>query len=72
MTLFAVISFGRSRLGAPLTDAFFGRRGCEPTLDLPILVEPSPNRVDHLTFSSSLEGTTEPTSVSPDALSVLD
>jgi hypothetical protein len=57
--LFAAASFGRSRLGAPLDRRLFSAEDADSPRTFSVLVLPSPNRVDHLMFSSSLPGTPE-------------
>jgi len=55
--LFAVVSFGRSRSGAPLDRRLFRVEDANPSWTFSDLGEPSPNRVDHLMFPLSLVGT---------------
>jgi len=55
--LFAVVSFGRSRCGAPLDRRLFSVEDADPSWTFSDLGEPSPNRADPLMFSLSLAGT---------------
>jgi len=55
--LFAAVSFGRSRSGAPLDRRLFSAEDANSPWTFSDLVEPSPNRVDHLMLSLSLAGT---------------
>jgi hypothetical protein len=55
--LFAVVSFGRKRPGAPLDRRLFSVEDADSPWTFSGLVEPSPNRVDHLMLSWSLVGT---------------
>jgi hypothetical protein len=55
--LFAAVSFGRSRFGAPLDRRLFSVEDADSPWAFSDLVEPSPNRVDHLMLSLSLVGT---------------
>jgi hypothetical protein len=55
--LFAAVSFGRSRSGAPLDRRLFSAEDANPSWTFSDLGEPSPNRVDHLMLSLSLVGT---------------
>jgi hypothetical protein len=55
--LFAVVSFGRIRPGAPLDRRLLSVEDADSPRTFSGLVEPSPNRVDHLMFSLSLAGT---------------
>jgi hypothetical protein len=55
--LFAVVSFGRSRSGAPLDRRLFRVEDADPSWSFSDLGEPSPNHVDHLMLSLSLAGT---------------
>ena len=55
--LFAAVSFGRSRSGAPLDRRLFSAEDANSPWTFSDLVEPSPSRVDHLMFCLSLEGT---------------
>jgi hypothetical protein len=55
--LFAVVSFGRSRSGAPLDRRLFSVEDANPSWTFSDLGEPSPNHVDHLMFPLSLVGT---------------
>jgi hypothetical protein len=55
--LFAVVSFGRSRSGAPLDRRLFSVEDANSSWTFSDLGEPSPNHVDHLMLSLSLAGT---------------
>jgi len=68
--LFAVVSFGRSRPGAPLRPAPFQRRGCGPLLDLlgPRGAFTEPRRPSDVPIVARRHA--RPTSSSTDALSV--
>jgi len=55
--LFAAVSFGRSRSGAPLVRRLFSAEDANPPWSFSDLVEPSPNRVDHLMLSLLPVGT---------------
>jgi hypothetical protein len=55
--LFACVSFGRSRSGAPLDRRLFSVEDANSPWAFSDLVEPSPNHVDHLMFPLSLVGT---------------
>jgi hypothetical protein len=70
--LFAAVSFGQSRSGAPLDPRLFSAEDANEPRTFSDLDPPSPNRVDHLTFSLSPAGTPDRLSFeSPtDALSV--
>jgi hypothetical protein len=55
--LFAAVSFGQSLSGAPLDRRLFSAEDADSPWSFSNLVEPSPNRVDHLMLSLSLVGT---------------